>query len=188
MSHVYAMDVPTYPKPLLITDSMINIAPGLSEKRDICQNAIDLARALGVPAPKVAVLAAVETINPKMPATIDAATLCKMAERGQIVGGILDGPLTFDDAVSLKTAETLGLRSAVAGRADVLVAPDLEAGNMIARQLEHLADAVSAGIVLGARVPIALTGKSDSRRSWVASAGLVQLVAHQPGRYVLQAK
>jgi phosphotransacetylase/acyl dehydratase len=179
MSHVYAMDVPTYPKPLLITDSMINIAPGLSEKREICQNAIDLARALGIPAPKVAVLAAVETINPKMPATIDAATLCKMAERGQISGGILDGPLTFDNAVSLKAAQTLGIRSAVAGQADVLVAPDLEAGNMIARQLEHLADAVSAGIVLGARVPIALTGKSDDRRSWVASAGLVQLVAHQ---------
>jgi phosphate acetyltransferase len=179
MSHVYAMDVPTYPKPLLITDAMINIAPGLSEKREICQNAIDLARALGIPAPKVAVLAAVETINPKMPATIDAATLCKMAERGQIAGGILDGPLTFDNAVSLKAAETLGIRSAVAGRADVLIAPDLEAGNMIARQLEHLADAVSAGIVLGARVPIALTGKSDERRSWVASAGLVQLVAHQ---------
>jgi phosphotransacetylase len=178
MSHVYAMDVPTYPKPLFITDSMINIAPGLSEKRDICQNVIDLARALGIPAPKVAVLAAVETINPKMPATIDAATLCKMAERGQIVGGILDGPLRFDDAVSLKVAQNIGIRSAVAGQADVLVAPDLEAGNMIAKQLEHLADAVSAGIVLGARVPIALTGRGDDRRSWVASAALVQLVAH----------
>jgi phosphotransacetylase/acyl dehydratase len=179
MSHVYAMDVPTYPKQLFITDAMINIAPGLSEKRDICQNVIDLARALGIPAPKVAVLAAVESINPKMPATIDAATLCKMSERGQISGGILDGPLTFDDAVSLKAAENIGIRSAVAGQADVLIAPDLEAGNMIAKQLEHLADAVAAGIVLGARVPIALTGRGDDRRSWVASAALVQLVAHQ---------
>ena len=178
MSHVYAMDVPTYPKQLFITDSMINIAPGLTEKREICQNAIDLARGLGIPAPKVAVLAAVETINPKMPATVDAATLCKMAERGQITGGILDGPLTFDDAVSLKAAANIGIRSAVAGQADILIAPDLEAGNMIAKQLEHLADALSAGIVLGARVPIALTGRGDDRRSWVASAALVQVVAH----------
>ena len=178
MSHVYTMDVPTYSKPLFITDSMINIAPGLSEKRDICQNVIDLARGLGIPAPKVALLAAVDTINPKMPATIEAATLCKMAERGQITGGILEGPLTFDDAVSLKAAANIGIRSAVAGQADVLIAPDLEAGNMIAKQLEYLADAVSAGIVLGARVPIALTGRGDDRRSWVASAALVQLVAH----------
>jgi phosphotransacetylase/acyl dehydratase len=178
MSHVYVMDVPTYPKPLFITDAMINIAPGLSEKREICQNVIDLARGLGIPAPKVALLAAVETINPKMPATIDAATLCKMSERGQIVGGILDGPLTFDHAVSLKVAHDVGLRSAVAGQADVLVAPDLEAGNMIAKQLAYLADALSAGIVLGARVPIALTGRGDDVRSWVASAALVQLVAH----------
>ena len=178
MSHVYTMDVPTYSKLLFITDSMINIAPGLSEKRDICQNVIDLARGLGIPAPKVALLAAVDTINPKMPATIEAATLCKMAERGQITGGILEGPLTFDDAVSLKAAANIGIRSAVAGQADVLIAPDLEAGNMIAKQLEYLADAVSAGIVLGARVPIALTGRGDDRRSWVASAALVQLVAH----------
>jgi phosphotransacetylase/acyl dehydratase len=178
MSHVYVMDVPTYPKPLFITDAMINIAPGLSEKREICQNAIDLARGLGIPAPKVALLAAVETINPKMPATIDAATLCKMAERGQITGGILDGPLTFDHAVSLRVAENMGLRSAVAGQADILVAPDLEAGNMIAKQLTYLADALSAGIVLGARVPIALTGRGDDVLSWGASAALVQLVAH----------
>jgi phosphotransacetylase/acyl dehydratase len=178
MSHVYVMDVPTYPKPLFITDAMINIAPGLSAKREICQNAIDLARSLGIPAPKVALLAAVETINPKMPATIDAATLCKMSERGQISGGILDGPLTFDNAVSLTAAARIGLRSAVAGQADILVAPDLEAGNMIAKQLTYLADALSAGIVLGARVPIALTGRGDDRRSWVASSALVQLVAH----------
>jgi phosphotransacetylase/acyl dehydratase len=178
MSHVYVMDVPTYPKPLFITDAMINMAPGLSAKREICQNAIDLARSLGIPAPKVALLAAVETINPKMPATIDAATLCKMAERGQITGGVLDGPLTFDNAVSLKAAANIGLVSAVAGQADILVAPDLEAGNMIAKQLTYLADALSAGIVLGARVPIALTGRADDQRSWVASAALVQLVAH----------
>jgi phosphotransacetylase len=178
MSHVYAMDVPTYPKPLFITDAMINIAPGLTEKREICQNAIDLAHGLGIPAPKVALLAAVETINPKMPATIDAATLCKMAERGQITGGILDGPLTFDNAVSLKAAESIGLRSAVAGQADILVAPDLEAGNMIAKQLAYLADALSAGIVLGARVPIALTGPGDDLHTWMASAALVQLVAN----------
>jgi phosphotransacetylase/acyl dehydratase len=177
MSHVYALDVPTYPKPLFITDAMINIAPGLSAKREICQNAIDLARSLGIPAPKVALLAAVETINPKMQATIDAATLCKMAERGQITGGILDGPLTFDNAVSLKAAESIGLRSPVAGQADILVAPDLEAGNMIAKQLAYLADALSAGVVLGARVPIALTGPGDDLHTWTASAALVQLVA-----------
>ena len=123
-------------------------------------------------------LAAVDTINPKMPATIDAATLCKMAERGQIAHGILDGPLTFDDAISFKAAEHIGIRSAVAGQADILIVPDLEAGNMIAKQLAYLADALSAGIVLGARVPIALTGSSDDQRSWVASAALVQLVAH----------
>ena len=178
VSHVHVMDVPTYPKPLFITDSMINIAPGLSEKRDICQNVIDLAHALGIPAPKIAVLAAVETINPKMHATIEAATLCKMAERGQITGGILDGPLTFDHAVSLKAAENTGIRSPVAGQADVLLVPDLESGNMIAKQLAYLADALSAGIVLGARVPIALTSRGDDRRSWLASAALVQLVAH----------
>ena len=178
VSHVHVMDVPTYPKPLFITDSMINILPGLSEKRDICQNVIDLAHWLGIPAPKVAVLAAVETINPKMPTTIEAATLCKMAERGQITGGILDGPLTFDHAVSLRAAENTGIRSPVAGQADVLVVPDLESGNMIAKQLMYLADALSAGIVLGARVPIALTSRGDDLRSWLASATLVQLVAH----------
>src|SRR5215468_10607628 len=178
ISHVHAVDIPTYPKPLFITDSMINIAPGLSEKREICQNAIDLARWLGIPAPKVAALAAVETINPKMPATIEAATLCKMAERGQISGGILDGPLTVDHAVSLKAAEHTGLRSAVAGQADILLAPDLESGNMIAKQLALLGDALTAGIVLGARVPIALTSRGDDRHSWLASAALMQIVAH----------
>ena len=178
MSHVHAMDVQTYRKPLFITDTMINIAPDLAQKREICQNVIDLARWLGIPAPKVAVLAAVSTINPKMPDTIDAATLCKMADRGQITGGILEGPLTFEQAVSLKGAGTTGIHSAVAGQADVLLAPNLEAGNMIAEQLEYLADALSAGVVLGARVPIALTSRANDRRSWVASAALVQLVAH----------
>jgi phosphate acetyltransferase len=178
ISHVHALDLPTYPKPLFITDSMINIAPGLAEKREICQNAIDLGRWLGIPAPKVAVLAAVETINPKMLATIEAATLCKMAERGQISGGILDGPLTVDHAVSLKAAEQIGIRSAVAGQADILLAPDLESGNMIAKQLAYFAGALTAGIVLGARVPIALTSRGDDRHSWLASAALVQIVAH----------
>jgi phosphotransacetylase/acyl dehydratase len=178
VSHVHVLDVPTYAKPLLVTDSMINIAPTLSDKRDICQNAIDLAHALGIPAPKVAVLAAVETINPKMSATIEAATLCKMAERGQIRGGILDGPLTVDHAVSPAAAKSDGIRSPVAGQADILLVPDLESGNMIAKQLSYLADALSAGIVLGARVPIALTSRNDDLRSWLASAMLVQLVAH----------
>jgi phosphate acetyltransferase len=178
ISHVHALDLPTYPKPLFITDSMINIAPGLADKREICQNAIDLARWLGIPAPKVAVLAAVETINPSMPATIQAATLCKMAERGQISGGILEGPLTVDQALSPKAAGYVGIRSAVVGQADILLAPDLESGNMIARQLSLLADALSAGIVLGAQVPIALTGPGDDRFSWLASAAMVQIVAH----------
>jgi phosphate acetyltransferase len=178
MSHVHAMDVPTYHKPLYITDSMINIAPGIPEKREICQNVIDFAHWLGIPAPKVALLAAVETVNPKIPDTIDAAALCKMAERGQITGGVLDGPLTFEHAVSLKVAQNRGISSPVAGQADILLAPNLETGNMIAKQLEYLSDALSAGIVLGARVPIALTGRGDDRRSWVASAALVQLVAH----------
>lgn len=178
ISHVHVLDVPTYRKPLFITDSMINIAPNLAEKRDICQNAIDLAHGLGIPAPKVAILAAVETINPKMQATIDAATLCKMAERGQISGGVLDGPLTFEHAVSLEVAQSTGITSAVAGQADILVVPDLESGNMIAKQLAYLSDALSAGIVLGARVPVALTSRTDDRRSWLASAMLVLLVAH----------
>jgi phosphate acetyltransferase len=179
ISHVHALDLPTYPKPLFITDSMINIAPGLADKREICQNAIDLARWLGIPAPKVAVLAAVETINPSMPATIQAATLCKMAERGQISGGILEGPLTVDQAVSPKAAGYVGIRSAVIGQADILLAPDLESGNMIAKQLSLFADALSAGIVLGAQVPIALTGPGDDRFSWLASAAMVQIVAYR---------
>jgi phosphate acetyltransferase len=179
MSHIYVLDVPTYPKPLLITDAAINIAPDLAIKRDIVQNAIDLALALGIDLPKVAVLSAVETVNPRMTSTIDAAALCKMADRGQITGGILDGPLAFDNAVSKVAAAAKGIVSDVAGVADILVAPDLEAGNMMAKQLIYLAGADSAGIVLGARVPIILTSRADSAASRLASCALAQLfVSH----------
>ena len=147
ISHVFLMDVPTYPRPIMITDAAINILPTLEEKVDIIQNAIDLAHIIGTPEPKVAILSAVETVNPKIQSTLDAAALCKMADRGQIKGGLLDGPLAFDNAVSLVAAKTKGITSAVAGRADILVVPDLESGNMIAKQLEYLANALSAGIV-----------------------------------------
>lgn len=176
MSHVFALDVPTYPKTLLITDAAINIFPDLQTKADIVQNAIDLAQAMGIDIPKVAILSAVETIYPKIPSTVEAAALCKMADRGQITGGTLDGPLAFDNAISKEAAETKGIISPVAGEADVLVAPDLEAGNMIAKQLMYLAHAESAGIVMGARVPIMLTSRADGRLSRIASAALAQLV------------
>jgi len=178
ISHVFIMDVPTYHKPLVITDGAINIAPTLEDKIDICQNAIDLAISLGVEKPKVAILAAVETVTSKMPATIDAAALCKMAERGQIKGGLLDGPLAFDNAISKEAAKTKGIQSSVAGDPDILLAPDLEAGNMIAKQLSFLANADSAGMVLGARVPIILTSRADSVRSRIASCAVAVLVAH----------
>lgn len=178
MSHVFVLDVPTYPKPLLITDAAINIAPDVEAKRDIVQNAIDLARALGVETPKVAILSAVESVDVKIPSTLDAAALCKMAERGQITGGLLDGPLAFDNAVSKAAAAAKGIVSQVAGDADILVAPDLEAGNMIAKQLTYLAGAESAGVVLGARVPIMLTSRADGAMSRLASAALAQLYAH----------
>ena len=178
ISHVFIMDVPTYHKALVITDGAINIAPTLEDKIDICQNAIDLAISLGVEKPKVAILAAVETVTSKMPATIDAAALCKMAERGQIKGGLLDGPLAFDNAISKEAAETKGIQSSVAGDPDILLAPDLEAGNMIAKQLSFLANADSAGMVLGARVPIILTSRADSVRSRIASCAVAVLVAH----------
>jgi phosphotransacetylase len=178
ISHVFIMDVPTYHKPLLVTDAAINIAPSLEDKIDICQNAIDLAIALGVAKPKVAVLAAVETVTSKMPATIDAAALCKMADRGQIRGGIVDGPLAFDNAISKEAAETKGIRSPVAGDPDILLAPDLEAGNILAKQLSFLANADSAGLVLGAKVPVILTSRADSVRSRIASCGVASLVAH----------
>jgi len=175
MSHIYGLDVPTYPKPLLVTDAAINIYPSLDDKRDIVQNAIDLAHTLAIINPKVALLSAVETVTPKITSTVEAAALCKMAERGQIAGGVLDGPLAFDNAISKQAAETKGIVSDVAGDADVLVAPDLEAGNMIAKQLIYLAGAEAAGVVLGARVPIMLTSRADSMLSRLASAALVRL-------------
>ncbi|HEY4425006.1 MAG TPA: phosphate acetyltransferase [Pyrinomonadaceae bacterium] len=178
ISHVFIMDVPTYHKVLVITDAAINIAPTLEDKADICQNAIDLVIALGLEKPKVAILAAVETVTTKMPATIDAAALCKMAERGQIKGALLDGPLAFDNAISAQAAETKGIKSAVAGDPDILLAPDLEAGNILAKQLTFLANADSAGMVLGAKVPVILTSRADSVRSKVASCAVAKLVAH----------
>jgi len=178
ISHVFIMDVPTYHKVLIVTDAAINIAPNLVDKVDICQNAIDLAIALGLEAPKLAILAAVETVNPSMPATIDAAALCKMAERGQIKGGILDGPLAFDNAISAEAAKIKGIHSRVAGDPDILLVPNLEAGNMLAKQLTFLANADSAGIVLGARVPVILTSRADSVRSRIASCAVAVLAAH----------
>jgi phosphotransacetylase len=178
ISHVFIMDVPTYHKVLIVTDAAINISPALEDKADICQNAIDLAISLGLEKPKVAILAAVETVTSKMPATIDAAALCKMAERGQIKGGILDGPLAFDNAISKQAAEIKGIQSAVAGDPDILLVPDLEAGNMLAKQLSFLANADSAGLVLGARVPIILTSRADSVRSRIASCAVAALAAH----------
>jgi phosphate acetyltransferase len=178
ISHVFVMDIPTYHKVLLVTDGAINIAPTLEDKADICQNAIDLIMALGLEKPKVAILSGVETVTSKMPATIDAAALCKMAERGQITGAILDGPLAFDNAISKRAAETKGIRSLVAGDPDILLAPDLEAGNILAKQLSFLANADSAGLVLGARVPIILTSRADSVRSRIASCGVAMLAAH----------
>jgi phosphotransacetylase len=178
ISHVFVMDVPTYHKPLVVTDAAINIAPTLEDKVDIIQNAIDMAISLGVAQPKVAILAAVETVNSKMPATIDAACLCKMADRGQIKGGLLDGPLAFDNAISKEAAETKGIKSPVAGDPDILLAPDLEAANILAKNLSFLANADSAGMVLGAKVPIILTSRADSVRSRIASCAVAVLVAH----------
>jgi phosphate acetyltransferase/phosphate butyryltransferase len=178
ISHAFVMSVPAYHKPLIITDAAINIAPGLEEKRDIVQNAIDLALALGRAQPKVAILSAVETVTPKIPSTIDAAALCKMADRGQITGGLLDGPLAMDNAISPEAAKTKGISSPVAGDADILVAPDLEAGNILAKQLTFLANAEAAGIVLGARVPIILTSRADSVRVRMASCAVAVLMAH----------
>jgi phosphate acetyltransferase len=178
ISHAFVMDVPTYHKVLIITDAAINIAPTLEDKIDICQNAIDLAISLGCAKPKVAILCAVETVNSKMPATLDAAALCKMAERGQIKGGVLDGPLAFDNAISVDAAKTKGIKSTVAGDPDILLAPDLEAGNILAKQLSFLANADSAGIVLGARVPVILTSRADSVRSRIASCAVAKMVAY----------
>jgi phosphate acetyltransferase len=178
LSHVFIFDVPTYPKMLMVTDAAISIYPTLEDKVDIVQNAIDLARMLGVATPKVAILSAVETVTPKITSTIEAAALCKMADRGQITGGIVDGPLAFDNAVSLKAAAIKHLNSPVAGAADILVAPDLESGNMLAKQLEYLAEAEAAGIVVGARVPIVLTSRADSAKTRLASCAIAVLAAH----------
>lgn len=178
LSHVFRFEVPAYHKPLMVTDAALNIAPSLMEKADIVQNAIDLARLLGVAQPKVALLAAVETVNPRMPSTLDAAALCKMAERGQIQGGLLDGPLAFDNAISPRAARIKGIESPVAGDADILVVPEIESGNMLAKQLEYMAGARGAGIVMGARIPIALTSRADSAQTRVTSARLALIVAH----------
>ena len=178
LSHVFIMDVPTYPEPLFITDAAINIAPDLTCKVDIVQNAIDLHLALGLGTPKVAILSAVEQINPKILTTLEAAALCKMAERGQITGGILDGPLAMDNAISPEAAAMKGLNSPVAGHAQILVVPDLEAGNMLAKNLSFLAGALAAGIVLGARVPIILTSRADSRQARLASCAVAAIYAH----------
>jgi len=178
ISHVFVMDVPTYPRPLLITDAAINIYPTLEVKVDILKNAIQLARALDIKEPKVAILSAVETVNPKIPATIEAAALCKMAERGQISGAVIDGPLAFDNAISREAALIKGIQSPVAGEADIFLAPDLEAANMLAKQLSYLARADSAGLVLGARVPIILTSRADSAEARLASCAVAVAFAH----------
>jgi phosphate acetyltransferase len=182
VSHVFLMDVPTYHKVLIVTDAAINIAPSLDDKVDICQNAIDLAISLGVARPKVAILAAVETVNAKMQATLDAAALCKMSERGQLTKALVEGPLAFDNAISRDAARIKGITSEVAGDPDILLVPDLEAGNMLAKQLTFLANADSAGLVLGARVPIVLTSRADSVRSRIASCAVAMRVAHERRR------
>ena len=178
LSHCFVMQTPAYPRPFIITDAAINIAPTLEQKADIVRNAITLAHAIGVEQPRVAILAAVETVNPAMPATLDAAALCKMADRGQITGGVLDGPLAFDNAVSAAAALTKGIQSPVAGQADVLLVPDLESGNMLAKQLEYMGDAATAGVVLGAKLPIVLTSRADSRETRIASCAIAVLLAH----------
>ncbi|PWB94497.1 bifunctional enoyl-CoA hydratase/phosphate acetyltransferase [Methylosinus sporium] len=179
VSHVFVLDVPNYCKPLLVTDAAINIAPTLAEKRDIAQNAIDLAHALGIERPKLAVLSAVETVDAKIPSTIEAAALCKMADRGQITGADVDGPLAFDNAISPEAAKAKGIVSNVAGYADILLVPDLEAGNILAKQLVYLADAEDAGLVLGARAPIVLTSRADGVRARIVSCALAQLFTHR---------
>lgn len=182
LSHVYLMDVPSYPRPLLLTDAAINIAPDLQQKRDIVQNAIDLAHVMGIETPRVALLSAVETVSDKLRSTLDAAALCKMADRGQITGALVDGPLAFDNAVSPQAAATKGIVSPVAGQADILVVPDLETGNMLAKQLTFLANADAAGVVLGARVPIILTSRADGERTRLASCAVAILLARAAAR------
>ncbi len=178
VSHVFVMDVPAYERMLFVTDAGINIEPTLAVKADIIRNAIDLAHALGLAEPRVAILSAIETVNPDIRSTVDAAALCKMADRGQIVGAVLDGPLAFDNAVSARAARTKSIRSPVAGRADILMVPNLEAGNMLAKQLQYFAGADSAGIVVGARVPVVLTSRADNVRMRIGSAAVAKLLAH----------
>ena len=177
-SHVFVLEAPLYERPLFISDAAINIYPTLEEKVDIAQNVINLAHVLGVPEPRVAILSAVETVNPKIASTLDAAALCKMSDRGQIEGAIIDGPLAFDTAVNAEAARVKNLKSAVAGLADILLVPDLESGNMLAKQLEYLGGARLAGIVLGARVPIILTSRADSSESRVASCAIASALIH----------
>jgi phosphate acetyltransferase/phosphate butyryltransferase len=179
ISHVFAIALPSFPRLLFVTDAAINVYPGLAEKRDIAQNAIDLLHALGIEQPRVAILSAVETVSPSIHSTLDAAALCKMADRAQITGALLDGPLAFDNAVSLSAAHTKGIVSPVAGRADVFLVPDLEAGNILAKQLEYLAGAQIAGIVVGARVPIVLTSRADSPMARLMSCAMAMLLARQ---------
>ena len=188
ISHVFLMDVPTYPRPILITDAAVNIAPTLEDKVHIIQNAIDFAHIIGIAVPRVAILSAVETVSSKIRSTLDAAALCKMADRGQITGGILDGPLAFDNAVSIEAARTKGIRSEVAGRAEILVVPDLESGNMVAKQLEYLANSLTAGIVLGASVPIVLTSRADTVETRIASCVIAALIAHAKRKSEAQAE
>jgi phosphate acetyltransferase len=178
ISHVFVMDVPTYPTALFITDAAVNIAPDLEAKVDIVQNAIDLHVGLGLGTPRVAILSAVETVTTKIPSTVEAAALCKMADRGQITGGLLDGPLALDNAISPEAVRIKGINSEVAGRAQILLVPDLEAGNMLAKNLTFLADADAAGILLGARVPVILTSRADSVRARMASCAMAALCAH----------
>ncbi len=179
ISHCFVMETAAYPRPFIITDAAINIAPDLLCKADITQNAIDLAQAIGVRLPKVAILSAVEVVNPRLQSTLDAAALCKMADRGQIRDGVLDGPLALDNAVSPDAARIKGIASPVAGQADILVVPDIESGNMLAKQLEYLGNADSAGIVMGARVPAVLTSRADSRQARLASCAIAKLLAHR---------
>ena len=178
MSHVFAFDVPTYPRPLFITDAAINIGPDLETKADIIRNVIDLAHMLGIETPRVAILSAVETVTSKIESTLHAAALCKMADRGQIEGGLLDGPLAFDNAISEDSVKIKGIKSEVAGKAEILVVPDIEAGNMLAKQLEYLARAEGAGIVLGAKVPVVLPSRADDSVSRLAACALAVLSAH----------
>ena len=179
VSHCFVLQTPHYPRPFIVTDAAINLAPDLAQKADIVRNAIELAHVIGVETPKVAILAAVETVTPTMPATLDAAALCRMADRGQIEGGVLDGPLAFDNAVSIAAARTKGIVSDVAGQADILVVPDLESGNMLAKQIMYMGEAASAGIVMGAKVPVVLTSRADSRESRLASCAIALMLAHR---------